>query len=185
MINQIPANTWLGISEKIKEFFEENVAKDYYLQLQDTEDEPQYREPYVDLQTLPHKNFVPPDWIQPTNAKPYHAPYILIQTHSVRINDDLATMSVRAIFGVYSSENNTTSIDTLKVPDNKAYVDLMNVMQKALEAINKNRVFGNAQLADTEITAEIYDTENPTWPFAYGYITFDVQYYTSTTNFNL
>lgn len=179
-------NTWLGISEKIKEFFEENVAKGFYLQLQDTEDDPEYRQPYVDLQNLPHKNFIPPDWIQYPNAKPYYAPYILIQTYNLRINNNIATMSVRATFGVYASGKYETDNVKLNVPDNKAYIDLMNIMQKAIEAVNSIGAFGNAELSEnSEITADVYDMEEPPYPFAYGYLSFDVQYFTSSRNINL
>ena len=182
MIKQIPSNTWLGISEKIKEFFKENVAKGFFLQLQDTEEEPEYREPYVDLQTLPHKNFVAPgDWVF-TSSKPFQAPYILIETQNVRINNDVVTMGIRAIFGVYASGNYEAEDVALIVPDNKAYIDLMNVMQKGMDAVNSIRTFGNAQLAEgTEITADIYDMDTPTYPYAYGYMTFDVQYHTSSS----
>lgn len=173
-------NTWLGISEEIKTFFKEKVAKDFYLQLQETEDNPEMREPYVDLQSLPHKNFTPPDWIQPENSKPYHAPYVLIQTYNLRVNGDTVTMGVRAIFGVYASgiyENDLMADPSLSVPDNKAYVDLMLIIQKAIEVITANPVFGKSQLADNEIRADIYDLDH-IWTYAYGYVEFDVQYFT-------
>ena len=178
MINQIPANTWIGISEKVKEFFENNVAKDFLLQLQDTEDDPQYREPYVDLQTLPHKNFIPPDVIN-YNGKSFQAPYILVQTYNLRTNDDIATLSVRAVFGVYASGNYETEDLTLNMPDNKAYIDLMNIIQKAMTEVNTKRKFGNAVLTDSDITADIYDLDVPPYPYSYGYMEFDVQYNTS------
>jgi len=186
--SSLPANTWLGISEKIKEFFQNYVATGFYLQLQDTEDEPLMREPYVDLQCLPHKNFVPPDWIQPSSGKPYKAPFILIQTHNLRIQSDTVTLGVRAIFGVYASGNYSADEPTLILPDNKAYIDLMLIMQRAVEAITTHQTFGNAQIAaGAEVNVDIYDLDAPTWPFTYGYITFDVQYRASgiTTELNL
>ena len=185
MINKIPANTWLGISEKIKEFFINNIAKDFYLQLQDSEDDREYREPYVDLQTLPHKNFVPPNFIQ-YGAKTFQAPCILIETYNVRVDGNKVTMSVRAIFSVYASESYEVDDVLLKVPDNKAYIDLMNIMQKALTEVSTKGIFGNARLAEgTEITADIYDLDVPPYPYAYGYMTFDVQYHTASAELNL
>lgn len=181
------SNTWLGVSESIKDFFEDAVKKNAWFQLQDTEDEPQYREPYVGLQNLPHKNFTPPEWFQPETSKPYHAPYILIQTHNLRISGEEATLGVRAVFGVYSSGVNYAEDVTLNVPDNKAYIDLMNIIQKAITEINNVKSFGGAMLnEDTGITADTYETDTPTWPYAYGYVEFDVDYFTtSSSNYNL
>lgn len=173
-IENIPGNTWLGISEQIKKFFEDKVANDIFLQLQDTEDDPVYRKPCVVLQNFPHKNFSPPDGF----SDEYQAPSILIQTHSLKAKNETITLSVRAIFSVYSSVNYESENLKNYVPDNKSYADLMIIMQKAIESIRTYQSFGNAILAtDSEITADIYEFELPTWPYGYGFIEFDVQYY--------
>jgi len=178
-------NTWYGISEKIKEFFLEKIAKDFYLQLQDTEDEPITKIPYVELQSMPHKNFTPPDTWLINNKEVCKAPYILIQTGNLRIKNDTVTMAVRAVFGVYSSGNYDTE-KLVNMPDNKSYIDLMLIMQKAIDTINITQTMGNAQIAQySEIVADVYDLDAPTYPYSYGYINFDVEYRTSKPELNL
>lgn len=127
-------------------------------------DIPEYAHPTVTYGTMPHKNFVPYDFAVP-----------LIMWTFDEMNDDgdkadLRTVSFRAYVAAYSSE--IYEDEKSKLPDNKAFLDLINALEKIYQELNRRHII-NGIGREKQISYGIYD--GLFYPYAYGWVTFTAE----------
>ena len=124
-----------------------------------TEVLPEYTQPDVCYGTMPHKNFQPLD---------FQIPMIMWTFDEVRDDGDYSegrTVNLRAYVGAYSSE--LYQCDT-KLPDNKAFVDLINALEKMYIELSRHHVINGVGI-QKPINYGIYD--GAYYPYAYGWLT--------------
>lgn len=124
-------------------------------------DYPEYVHPSVTYGTMPHKNFVPYDFAVP-----------LIMWTFDEMNDegdttDERTVNLRAYVAAYSSE--MYEDEKNKLPDNKAFIDLINALEKIYQEISRRHTI-NGIGREKQISYGIYD--GLFYPYAYGWVTF-------------
>ena len=148
----------------LKEFIEEKVASKFLLQKEgDYTNEPEYVNPYVELIALPHKNFSPVN---------FQVPHILIgfatgtdgtDEHQVNIQMQFATCGGNAMFK-----------ETANIPDSSGYIDLLNLIERTKKELVQEAVINGCCVVNKPMMYGIYN-EQITYPYWYGYLTFDVQ----------
>lgn len=123
-----------------------------------SEDLPEFVNPYVCYGTIPHKNFQPFDFQVP-----------MIMWTFDEVNDDGETpknriVNFRCYVGAYSSEVYSND----KLPDHKAFEDLVNALERIYIALSKCRVINGVGI-HKPIAYGIYD--GAFYPYAYGWVT--------------
>lgn len=125
--------------------------------------EPEYVNPYVALMTLPHKNFMPVN---------FQVPHILIGLATGKDATDEHPLSIRMQFATFGGEMQFEEYEN--IPDSSGYIDLLNLMERIKNKLIKTAVINDCGVVNKPITYGIYD-EQLTYPYWYGYITFDLQ----------
>ena len=125
---------------------------------------PEYVNPTVTYGTMPHKNFVPYDFAVP----------IIMWTFD-EMNDegditDSRTVNFRAYVAAYSSE--IYEDEKNKLPDNKAFIDLINALEKIYQELSRRHII-NGVGREKQISYGIYD--GLFYPYAYGWVTFTAE----------
>lgn len=124
-----------------------------------------YVHPTVPIIRLPHQNF---------NPEGFQVPFLAVCFDSDDDGEDEHTMDIRLVAGVYGGGNYEGDIDPDGIPDNKGYLDLINLMEKAKLELLSAGIIGGACRVYKPVSMKIYDTEEDTWPYWYGNITFAV-----------
>jgi hypothetical protein len=163
--------TPMGALEALKAFTEANIAPKLLLMKEPQnsadimdmqEQETEYVHPYVEIGDVPHKNFLPVD---------FQCPMILWtfdETEDSGGYIEGRTISVRAYVGTYGGEMyRTENGEITKLPDNKAFVDLMNTLELMYQQISADLTIGGKLMIHKPITYGKYD--GAFYPYAYGY----------------
>jgi hypothetical protein len=158
--------------EALKSFTEDKIAPAFLLMKEPTlnvdvmdmrEQDTEYVHPYVDICDMPHKNFQPID---------FQCPSILWDFDEAEDSGnygDGRTISIRAHVSTYGG-NMYKAIDGVatKLPDNKAYIDLLNVLEFMYQKMSEDPTIGGKLMIHNPITYGKYD--GAFYPYAYGYI---------------
>ena len=157
--------------EALKTFTEKNIAPflllqkepDYTADVMDMQEQKtEYVHPYVDIGDIPHKNFQPLD---------FQCPMILWTIDEVADSgnyDEGKTISIRAYVSTYGGNVYKTQDGVAtKLPDNKAYVDLMNELELIYQKLSADRTVGGKLALHKPFTYGQYD--GAFYPYAYGY----------------
>lgn len=160
------------VLEKVTEYTKEHIAPLLLMRKEPkptgdvmdmTEDIPEYVNPAVTYGTMPHKNFQPLD---------FQVPLILWTFDEVDDNGETfegRTVNLRAYVGAYSGEIYETHDGTeTKLPDNKAFVDLINALEKMYIELCRKHVINGVGLKKP-INYGVYD--GAYYPYAYGWLT--------------
>ena len=157
------------VLERVTKFTRENIATKLLMRkevrysgdIMDAPDNiPEFVNPEVCYGTIPHKNFQPLD---------FQCPMILWTFDEVDDSgtyDEGRTINLRANVSAYSSElyaNNDTHL-----PDNKAFLDLINALELMYVEISKKHILEGVGLFKS-ISYGIYD--GVFYPYAYGWLT--------------
>ena len=150
--------------QALKKFLEENVASTIFLQKEGTpSDKPEYVNPYVSLITLPHKNFMPVN---------FQVPYILVGITQGTDGADEHPLNVQIQFATYGGDIAFEA--TANIPDSSGYIDLLNLIEKTKHELVQAAVINECGVVDKPILYGVY-TDQVTYPYWYGYMTFDLQ----------
>lgn len=158
-LNALKAFTEANIAPCLLLLKEPNINADV-MDMQEHTDE--YVHPYVETGDIPHKNFQPLD---------FQTPMILWTADEVTDSGSYSegrTISVRAYVStyggnVYKNENG----EPTRLPDNKAYIDLMNELELIYQRISTDPTIGGKLMIHKPITYGKYD--GAFYPYAYGY----------------
>ena len=165
--------TPLEALQRITKFTEENIApllsmrKELELSgdvMDMSEAKPEYVHPAVTYGTIPHKNFQPFD---------FQVPMMLWTFDETSDNGDYTngrSVNFRAYVGAYSSE--VYADENTKLPDNKAFVDLVNALEKIYIELSRRHTI-NGVGREKPISYGIYD--GAYYPYAYGWLTFTAE----------
>lgn len=153
--------TALEALEGLKTFMEK-VAADIKLPKENT-NPVEYVTPYVGLITLPHKNFMPVN---------FQVPYILIGLVNGNDNEHENVLSIRIACATYGGD--IKFAETANIPDESGYVDLINLLERIKNKLVNEAVIEKAGALNKPIMYGIYD-EQLTYPYWYGYLSFDLQ----------
>lgn len=148
----------------LKALIEEKVASEVLLQKEgDAMSEPEYVHPYVELITLPHKNFTPVN---------FQVPYILIGLSQGTDASDEHPLSIQIQFATYGG--NIIFQETANIPDSSGFIDLLNLIEKTKHELIQATVINGCGVIEKPMQYGIYN-EQITYPYSYGYLTFDMQ----------
>lgn len=156
------------VLERVTKFTRENIATKLLMRkelrrsgdIMDSQvDVPEYVKPEVCYGTIPHKNFQPLD---------FQCPMILWTFDDVDdagTYDEGRTISLRANVSAYSSE---LYANDNNLPDNKAFIDLINALELMYVEITKSQILEGVGFFKS-ISYGIYD--GVFYPYAYGWLT--------------
>jgi len=148
----------------IKDFIQKKIIeKNILMQLEETQNGPQYVNPYVEVCSLPHKNFLP---------QGFQVPFIVVMLDDEDDNGNENVYSIRLVFGAYGGgyyKDSNGSMTT--VPDAKGYIDLLNLMDIVKQWLVTSSIINNKTVISKPYKKGMYNDEN-TWPYWYGYSTF-------------
>lgn len=148
----------------LQNFIEYEVASTLFLQKEGEYDEsPEYVNPYVSLITLPHKNF------RPVN---FQVPHILIGLTSGTDGADEHPLSVQIQFATYGGDFQFQ--ENANIPDSSGYIDLLNMIETTKSKLNQAAVINGCGVVNKPFIYGVY-TEEITYPYWYGYLTFELQ----------
>lgn len=166
--------TPMNALDALKAFTEANIAPHLLLMkepqvdntdlmdMQEQEQEAEYVHPYVEIGDIPHKNFLPID---------FQCPMILWTFDDADDSGSYSegrTISIRAYVGIYGGEMyRTEDGKATKLPDNKAFVDLINTLETMYQKISADPTIGGKLMIHKPITYGKYD--GAFYPYAYGY----------------
>lgn len=122
---------------------------------------PEFVHPTVTYGSMPHKNFVPYDFCVPLILWTFDEMSDEGGTETER------TVSFRAYVAAYSSE--IYEDEKSKLPDNKAFIDLVNALERIYQEISRRHVL-NGVGREKPVSYGIYD--GLFYPYAYGWVTF-------------
>lgn len=158
--------TILDSLQAIRSFLDSNVAQKILMQNENAEDpsaEGTYVHPTVDVCYFPHRNFEP---------RQFRVPCILVMLDEDDDRDDGSTTAIRLVFGAYGGGNYEGAVTG--IPDNRGYIDLLNLMEKAKEALlSEGIIIGQCSIS-RPYKIGMYDTQ-VTWPYWYGYSIFSAE----------
>lgn len=148
----------------LKEFVEQKVASSILLPKEGVvAEKPELVHPYVALMTLPHKNFMPVN---------FQVPHILIGLASGADNADEHPLSIQIQFATFGGD--VKFKDTAIIPDSSGYIDLLNLIERTKEKLIQAAVINKCGVVNKPMLYGVY-TEQITYPYWYGYLTFDLQ----------
>ena len=126
------------------------------------EQETEYVHPYVEIGDIPHKNFQPLD---------FQSPMILWTFDETEDSGDYSEgriVRVRAYMSTYGGDvYKTQNGEATKLPDNKAYIDLMNALEVMYQQLSADLTVGGKLMLHKPFTYGRYD--GAFYPYAYGY----------------
>lgn len=156
----------------LKAFTEANIAPRLLLMkepqisadvMEMQEQETEYVHPYVEIGDIPHKNFQPLD---------FQCPMILWtfdETDDSGSYSEGRTVNIRAYVSTYGGNvYKTQDGNATKLPDNKAFVDLINTLETMYQKISADPTIGGKLMIHKPITYGKYD--GAFYPYAYGYL---------------
>lgn len=150
--------------QALKKFVEDEVASKILLQKEGIATaEPEYVHPYVELITLPHKNFTPVN---------FQVPYILIGLANGTDAADEHPLSIQMQFATYGGD--IVFKETANIPDSSGFMDLLNLIETTKQKLIQATVINGRGVVNKPIMYGIYN-EQITYPYSYGYMTFDLQ----------
>lgn len=150
--------------QALKKFIEQEVASKILLQKEsDAMSEPEYVHPYVELITLPHKNFTPVN---------FQVPYILIGLANGTDGAEEHPLNIQIQFATYGG--NIVFKETANIPDSSGYINLLNLIELTKQKLVQEAVINECGVVNKPIMYGIY-SEEITYPYWYGYLTFDLQ----------
>lgn len=150
--------------QALKKFVEEEVASKILLQKEsEAMAEPEYVNPYVAILTLPHKNFMPVN---------FQVPYILIGLTNGTDGAEEHPLNIQMQFATYGG--NIAFKETANIPDSSGFIDLLNLIEKTKQKLVQEAVINGCGVVNKPIMYGIYN-EEVTYPYSYGYMTFDLQ----------
>lgn len=164
--------TPLEALKRISKFTEEHIAPKVLMRkevrhsgdiMDNREIAAEYVHPTVCYGTIPHKNFQPMD---------FQCPMILWTFDTVADNgtyESGRTVEIRANISAYTS--GMYDGDS-KLPDNKAFIDLANLLEVMYEEITKHHTMLGVG-REKPVSYGIYD--GAYYPYAYGYFTFTAE----------
>lgn len=152
----------------LKKFIEEKVASKVLLQKEPNENdipsnEPEYVHPYVEIMTLPHKNFTPVN---------FQVPYILIGLTNGTDAANEHPLNIQIQFATYGG--NMMFKETANIPDSSGFIDLLNLIEKTKHELVQEPTINGCGVVNKPIMYGVYN-EQITYPYSYGYLTFDMQ----------
>lgn len=148
----------------LKEFLEEEVASKILLRKEGlTTEKTELVHPYVALISMPHKNFMQVN---------FQVPYILVGLISGSDGADEHSLSVHLQFATYGGDIRFK--ETANIPDSNGYIDLLNLIERTKKKLVQAAVINKFGVVDKPIAYGIYN-EQITYPYWYGYMTFDLQ----------
>ena len=163
--------TTLDVLIKLTEYTKDSIAPSILMRkepkltgdvMEAGEQVEEYVNPYVTYGTVPHKNFQPLD---------FQTPCIVWTFDEMEDNGDYAkgrTVNVRAYVSAYSSEIYAEG----KLPDNKAFIDLVNLLEKMYIELAKKRNIKGVGI-QSPVSYGIYD--GAFYPYAYGWVSFTAE----------
>lgn len=152
----------------LKAFVEKNVASKILLQKEGLATaKPEYVHPYVSLIALPHKNFMPVN---------FQVPYILIGLQTGTDAADEHPLSIQIQFATFGGDIRFK--ETANIPDSSGYIDLLNLIELTKEQLIQAAVINKCGVVNKPILYGVYN-EQITYPYWYGYMTFDLQIQTT------
>lgn len=125
---------------------------------------PEYVQPTVTYGSMPHKNFVPYDFCVPLIM------WTFDEMNDDGDNTDKRTVNFRAYVAAYSSE--VYEDEKTKLPDNKAFIDLINALEKIYQELSRRHII-NGVGREKSVSYGIYD--GLFYPYAYGWVTFTAE----------
>lgn len=125
---------------------------------------PEYIHPTVTYGTMPHKNFVPYDFCVPLIL------WTFDEVGDEGDSTDQRTVNFRACVAAYSSD--TYADENTKLPDNKAFIDLVNALEKIYQELSRRHII-NGVGREKPVAYGIYD--GLFYPYAYGWVTFTAE----------
>ncbi|BAK99710.1 hypothetical protein OBV_25120 [Oscillibacter valericigenes Sjm18-20] len=156
--------------DALQAYLKEKVADQILLQREPEQGEESaprekdsYVHPTVPIIRLPHQNF---------NPAGFQVPFLAVCFDSDDDGEDEHTMDIRLVAGVYGGGNYEGDIDPDGIPDNKGYLDLINLMEKAKLELLSAGIIGGACRVYKPVSMKIYDED--TWPCWFGNVTFAV-----------
>lgn len=152
--------TTLDALKDLKTFIENFVKESEMTFQREESDPPEYVIPFVQICYFPHKNFTP---------GLFQSPGVLVSLDEDEDGAQDNSMSIRLICGTYGGGY----YEGTGIPDAKGYLDLLNLMERLKVALITRYTIGRGAI-NKPIQMGMYDTEI-TWPYWYGYLTFDVQ----------
>lgn len=130
----------------------------------------QYRIPLVEIGNLPHINF--------SGTLPeafWMAPYILVGLERASDEDKEANASVLLQVCCYSEVDYDDGRKGLRLPDSKAYMDALNLLQWIKTKLISKTVLGkdyHTTAVSKPFEMGMYSTKEMTYPYAFGYLSF-------------
>lgn len=150
--------------KELKKFIEKEVASKIRLQKEaPTTEKPEYVNPFVALMTLPHKNFMPVN---------FQVPHIIIGLTSGSDDTDEHKISIQMQFATFGGDTKFGEFPS--IPDSSGYIDLLNLLEMTKAKLVKSTVIEKCGVVDKPILYGVYN-EQITYPYWYGYMTFDLQ----------
>ena len=126
------------------------------------EQEIEYVHPYVDIGDIPHKNFQPLDFQTPMIL------WTFDETEDSGSYSEGRTINIRAYVSTYGGDVYKTQDGVAtKLPDNKAFIDLMNVLELMYQKISADLTIGGKLQIRKPIIYGKYD--GAFYPYAFGY----------------
>ena len=151
--------TILDTLNSLKTFLDETI-KEQNLKFQKEDAENELVFPYVEICYFPHKNFTPFG---------FSSPAILISFDGDSDGANENAIDIRLICSTYGGGY----YENTAIPDNKGYINLINLMECLKIALVDKWTFGSGTL-EKPINMGMYDTELA-WPYWYGYMSFTLQ----------
>lgn len=152
----------------LKSFVEEEVASKILLPKEGlSTPEPEYVNPYVALIALPHKNFAPVN---------FQVPHILIGLVDGTDAADEHPLNIQMQFATFGGD--IVFKETANIPDSQGYIDLLNLIERTKSALVQAAVIKGSGVVNKPLRYGIYN-EQVTYPYWYGYLTFDFQIQTT------
>lgn len=163
--------TLLDALKAMQQFLKENVAEKILLQkepeqgaVSDPSQSNSYVHPSVTIIRMPHENF------DPTG---YRVPFLAVCMDTDVDDDDGHTADFRIVAGVYGGGNYDGDTDPEGIPDNKGYIDLINLLEKVKISIASASILGGMCVVRKPFSIKFYDDD--TWPYWYGYLSFTAE----------
>jgi hypothetical protein len=161
--------TPLEALKRITKFTEEKIAPQLLMRKEDrptgdvmdkSEVVSELVNPVVRYGSIPHKNFQPLD---------FQIPLILWdfdQMSDDKQYTDGRTVNLRAFVGAYSSDIYESA--DMKLPDHKAFDDLLNTLEKMYVELTRRQVINGVGIKDS---IEYGKYDGAYYPYAYGWLT--------------
>lgn len=156
--------------EELKSFLEEKIQeKDFKLPKRPENgmqgDELEMVHPVVGIGNLPHSNFS----MYGLEQRYFEAPYIMLGIDECTVDYEDESIPILIQVCCYTAEQYDTAENDLKIPDNMGILDVLGLLENIQEWLICESKFP----VDKPIRLGTYDKKEMTYPFAFGYLSFD------------